>query len=202
MTSTPAPHYHAVDERSTSTLFFAPEIESGLIGLVWREPDRLGTLKRELDPALHFLQPHCRWLLEAIDLAYRELGTADFACVIQVLRELSRLEDVGGLEGANEIYKMAEFVDSPAWNQKLSDRLFTHHLESLKTYAINRQEQPPRSTYLFRSGKATLVPNKVKRSQNSADFIGEAWICGRWYVVGASLALDGSFLNFRFEPKL
>src|ERR1700757_5192333 len=61
------------------TLTYAPEIEAAMLGILWRQPERLAVIKRELDPTVHFVQPALRYLLEAIDLAYRELGAVDFA---------------------------------------------------------------------------------------------------------------------------
>src|ERR1700756_1058313 len=119
---TSASNYHAASE--TSTFLFAPEIENAFMGLVWRQPDRLADVKRQLDPAIHFIQPHLRWILEAIDLAYRELGTVDFASVIQVLRELGRFEDVGGLEGAKDVWMEGDFLCSPIWRSEQTEKLF------------------------------------------------------------------------------
>jgi hypothetical protein len=197
---TSAPNYHGAPPASIPSFLFSPEIETALIGLLWREPDRISIVKRELDPALHFVQPHCRWLLEAIDLAYRELATVDFACVIEVLRELGRLEDVGGLEGANELWNAGEFLNSPVWQAMgKTDALFAEYLRMIKQYAVNRGEQPPRPTYLFIGGKGTLLLDKARVKADH--YTGEVSVAGRWYSVRAEVGSEGEFINLRFEPK-
>jgi hypothetical protein len=204
MNPTPAPFYHQPLQASTepATFLFAPEIETALIAIAWRQPARLALVKRELDPAIHFFQPHLRWLLEAIDLAHRELGTADFASVIQVLRELGRLEDAGGLPGVNAVYEAGEFLASLIWRPEQTETLFALYLELLKTYAINRAADPPRPVYQFTGGKGTLEINKRRQKESDPDYLGEARVCGRSYLVRAWLTNDDSFLNFQLEPKI
>jgi hypothetical protein len=181
------------------TFLFAPEIEQSLVALCFHAPGCIATVYRELDPQIHITQPHLRFILEAIDLAYRELCTADFACVIQVLRELGRLEACGGAPGVNSVFEEYRYGFS---SPEAEEAIFAHYLQMLKTYAISREQTPMPPVYYFVGGKGTLARNKAKRREFEPEFIGEARIYGRWYMVGASLAEDGSFLNFRFEPKL
>lgn len=160
------------------TFYFAPEIEAAIVSVCWHEPDRLATVYRELDPAVHFTQSHCRWLLEAVDLAYRDLGCVNFETVIQVLRETGHLEDCGGLEGANQVYGLEEYGrDDPVRNEKI----FRHYLEMLKTYAVHRSQVPPRPVYAFTAGWLVLHPNKAKISQGGPDALGEGKIAARSY---------------------
>jgi hypothetical protein len=187
--------YHGARQASMT---FAPEIETAAIALCWREPERLAIVKRELDPAVHFIQPALRYLLEAIDLAWRELGTLDFACVIQVLRELGKLEEAGGLEGASDVWREGEFLDSPIWKAGQTEKLLADYLELLKGYALSRQDCS--AFHPFTGGKVTLWLNKVRRWENDPDFIGEARVAGRRYVAKAWNSSDGEFLNIRLEP--
>ena len=187
------------DTEPPPSFLFAHEIETSMIALVWHALDYVATIKRELDPMLHFTQPHLRHLLEAIELSYRELGVADFGSVIQILRELGQFDACGGLLGINAIFEQSRYGFSSPEAEK---EIFTHYLEMLKTYAVNRASDASRPVYHFTGGKGTLTLNKAKRRSSEPEYIGEARICGRWYTVGASPSADGSFLNFRFEPKL
>jgi hypothetical protein len=200
------------NDQAPPTFIFAPEIEQAMVALCFQAPHRVATVYRELDPAVHITRPELRFILEAIDLAYRELGAMDFASVIQVLRELGRLEACGGAPGVNSVfeeYRYGFWKPNPETEQKIfwkpdpeaEEEIFTHYIETLKTYAINRQKDPPQPVYRFTDGKATLVPNKVKRKESDPDFIGEARVHGRSYIAKVWIAIDGSFLNFRFQPK-
>jgi hypothetical protein len=181
------------------SFIFAPEIEQALIASAFQVPERIALIYRELDPALHITQPHLRYILDAVRLAYTELGSTDFASVIQVLREEGKLAECGGLEGVNSVLDQYRYGFS---SPEAAEQIIAHYIEMLKTYALNRQQNPPPPVYRFTGGKGTLNLNKAKRSNFEPDYIGEARICGRPYRVGASPSEDGSFLNFRFEPKL
>jgi hypothetical protein len=169
------------------TFVYAPEIEAALVSTVWHQPEWLATVYRELDPAIHWSQPHLRWLLEAIDLAYRDLGCVNFEVVIQVLRETGHLEDCGGLDGVNQIYGLEEYGREDAVR---NGKIFRHYLEMLKTYAVHRSQVPPRPVYAFTSGSLVLHQNKVKTSQNSPEAIGEGKIAGRSYRTSMWIQTD------------
>jgi DnaB-like helicase N terminal domain len=181
------------------TFLFAPEIEQSLVALCFHDPGCIATVYRELDPQIHITQPHLRFILEAIDLAYRELCTADFASVIQVLREEGKLENCGGAAGVNSVLEGYRYGFS---SPEAAEQIIAHYIETLKVYAINRKKDAPERVYRLTGGIATLALNKAKRRDFEPNYLGEARIAGRWYTVGASPSLDGSFLNFRFEPKL
>jgi hypothetical protein len=187
------------NDQAPPTFIFAPEIEQALVALCFQAPHRVATVYRELDPAIHITRPELRFILEAIDLAYRELGATDFASVIQVLRELGRLAACGGAPGVNSVFEEYRYGFS---SPEAEEAIFAHYLQMLKTYAISREQTPLPPVYYFVGGKGTLALNKAKRREFEPEFIGEARIAGRWYTVGASPSSDGSFLNFRFEPKL
>jgi DnaB-like helicase N terminal domain len=159
------------------TFHFAPEIEQSLVSLCFYAPERIAVLKRELDPQIHFTRPELRHILEAIELAYRELGAkGDFATVICVLRELGRLEDCGAVRGVNAIFEEYRYGFSS--EQALAE-IFAHYIEMLKAYALGRQTAQP--VFRFNRGDITLLPNKLKRSPSSPDFVGEGKVAGRFY---------------------
>jgi hypothetical protein len=160
------------------TFLFAPEIEQSLVSLCFYAPERIAVLKCELDPALHITQPHLRHILEAIELAYRELGASDFASVIQTLRELGRLEDCGGPERVNAVFEEYRYGFS---SEQALEEIFAHYIEMLKAYAQARTNQPPVNVYRFLRGDITLVKNKTRLSDRSPDWIGEGKVAGRTY---------------------
>lgn len=178
------------------TFYFAPEIEAALVSCAWHEPDRLAVVYRELDPAVHLSQPHLRFLMEAIDLAYRDLGCVNFEVVIQVLRETGHLEHCGGLEGANQIYGLeldsygeaARF--SKLCDQVRNEKIFRHYLEMLKIYAVHRSQVPPRPVYVFTKGWLALHQNKIKSSRGAPDALGEGKLAGRSYAAAMWIETD------------
>lgn len=174
------------------TFVYAPEIETAFVSICFHQPERCGVAYRELDPQVHFIQPHLRHILEAIDLAYRELGMADWPSVIQVLREQNRLEACGGLDGINQVY----IAHTPT---PVTGRIFDHYLDLLKDYAVNRKLDPPQKTYKFTDGKGTVVPNKVKRKETDPDELGQAFVAGKAYSV--KVWRSPEFTNFRLYPK-
>jgi hypothetical protein len=182
------------------TFYFAPEIELSVVSECWHAPDRLSVVKRELDPAVHLTQPHLRWILEALDLAYRELGAVNFEIVVQVLREMHHLEDCGGLEGLNEVYKAAAYGRDPVRDQKIFDA----ELAMLKQYAINRKVDPPHPPDFFTRGQLVLYPNKTKHFDSQPDATGEGKIGGRCYRATAWLESDQhgqEFFKVSLTPK-
>jgi hypothetical protein len=158
------------------TFQFAPEIEQSVVSLCFYAPERIAVLKRELDPQVHITRPELRHILEAIELAYRELGMSDFATVICVLRELGHLEDCGEVRGVNAIFEEYRYGFSS--EQALAE-IFAHYIEMLKAYALGRQST--QSVFRFNRGDITLLPNKLKRSPASPDFVGEGKVAGRCY---------------------
>jgi hypothetical protein len=180
-----------------TTFCFAPEIEQALVSLCFYAPERIATLKRELDLAVHITQPHLRFVLEAIELAYRELGASDFACVIQTLRELGRLEDCGGADGVNQIFEQYRYGVS---SKEALEKIFAHYIEMLQAYALGRERQSSMPHFHFTGGKGTTTLNKVKRSNRDPDEIGAAVVAGKHYSV--KLWREAEFTNLRLAPKL
>jgi hypothetical protein len=184
-----------------TTFQFAPEIEQAVVSLCFYAPQRIGTLKRELDLAVHFTQPHLRFVLEAIELAYREFGTSDFAGVIRVLREFSTLEDCGGTQGVNAVF---EQYRSGFSCPQAEEKIFRHYIAMLKAYALGRANQPPVAVYRFARGDLTLVKNHAKINDSAPEWIGEGKVAGRAYRVSAFSNHDKngqSVLSISLCPK-
>jgi hypothetical protein len=196
------------DDQAPPTFIFAPEIEQALVALCFQAPHRVATVYRELDPAIHITRLELRFILEAIDLAYRELCTADFACVIQILRELGHLEACGGAPGVNAVfeeYRYGFWKPNPETEQKIfwkpdpeaEEEIFAHYIEMLKGYALGRKNNEP--VYRFNRGDLKLVPNKAKRSYSAPGFIGEGKVAGRLYRAAAWRSAEG--LSISLIPK-
>jgi len=174
---------------------FAPEIEQSLVSLCFYAPERIATLKRELDPKVHFTDPKLRFILEAIELAYRELGTNDFASVIQTLRELGRLDACGGPSGVNAIFEEYRYgFSSPQAQQEI----FDHYLDMLKRYAVARSSNT--NLLFFNRGDLVLTLNKAKATPRSPDYIGNGKVAGKPYSATAYQSKDGN-LSVSLLPK-
>jgi hypothetical protein len=132
-----------------------------------------------------------RFILEAIDLAYRELCcTADFASVVTVLREQGQLEACGGLSGLNSVFEQYRYGFSSSEGEQ---EIFIHYIEMLKAYALGRDKNQP--VYRFNRGTIHLVPNKTKHSESAPDYVGEGKIAGRAYRVAEWVNSQGHFLS-------
>jgi hypothetical protein len=177
-----------MEHTSPQTFLFAPEIEQTIVSLLWHQPDRLPGFMRDLDPAVHITQPHLRKILEAISVAWGELGAdLDWPIVIQIIRELGHFEDCGGLEGLDEVYRAAEYGYS---DRVLADQIFGHYLQMLRHYAQNRQADPPRKPDFFTRGALRLFPNKNKKSDSAPDAVGDGKIAGKLYSASAWIESD------------
>jgi hypothetical protein len=156
---------------------YAPEIEAEVVSECWHAPERIAELRRAINPEVHLLQAHLRRILEAIEHCYAQFADVSFLTVIQVLRETGRIEDVGGLDGANEIYKIAAYDRDEGRCQSI----FTHEVEMLKHYAQNRAQTPPVRLDFFTRGQLVLTWNKLKEFPSQPDAIGGGKIAGRHY---------------------
>jgi hypothetical protein len=179
---------------------FAAEIELCMVSLLWHEPERCALFYRELDPAVHILQRHLRLICQAINLAYAELNCADWATVVECVRELGYLEEVGKLEGLNTVYEAMQYRG----DKSNTDAIFSHYIECLKEYARARKSDPPRSVHMFTGGKFCMRENKNKRAGNSPDSVGEGRIAGRCYEARGwrKTASDGQpFYDITLDQK-
>jgi hypothetical protein len=169
------------------TCYFAPEIEQSVVSLLWHEPERLAGFYRDFDLGLHIGQIHLHIILDAINQAYGELGTTDFATVAQIVRELGKLTTIGGLDGLNQVYTAQLYGRE---DRSRTDKIWTEYLRLLRYYAQNRKQDPPRQTDFFTKGWLKLYPNKTKYSELSPDATGTGKIAGRTYLATARLELD------------
>jgi DnaB-like helicase N terminal domain len=171
----------------SATFHFAPEYEQSLVSLCFYAPERIAVLKRELDPQVHFTRPELRHILEAIELAYGELGERDFAPVIQTLRELGHLEDCGGPSAVNAIFEEYRYGFS---SPQAQEEIFNHYLDMLKRYALARSNNT--NVLFFNRGDLLLSPNKAKQNPRSPDYIGNGKVAGKPYSATAYQSKDGN----------
>jgi hypothetical protein len=169
------------------TFHFAPEIEQLLVSLCFYAPERIALLKRQLDPKVHITRPELRFILEAIELAYGELGSRDFASVIQTLRELARLDDCGGPTGVNAVFEEYRYGFS---SPQAEGEIFDHYVDMLKRYAVARSSNT--NLLFFNRGDLLLTPNKAKQSPRSPDYIGNGKVAGKPYWATAFQSKDGN----------
>jgi hypothetical protein len=186
-------------------LLFAPEIEASLVSMCWHEPERVALVYRQLDPAIHLVQPHLRLVLEAINIAYGQLGSADWASVVQVVREGGQFEECGGLEGLNALYDLRAY----GRDQARDEVIFSDYLQMLKHYARNRAQEPPRKADYFTGGHLDFYLHKAndpakEPGLGNPDLIGEGKVAGKIYLGSAWTERDAKgqkFLKIRLMPK-
>jgi hypothetical protein len=179
---------------------WAIEIEVATVSTIWHQPELCAEFLRVCDPLVHLTQPHLRIILEAIGIAYGELNAADWATVVEVVRELGQFEEVGGLEGLNAVYSATEFNPDPVFRQRVSDPIFKDHVKLLQEYARHRQMDPPCPVHWFSGGKANLYLNKTKRQPTDPDYLGSAKVRGQNYRVRGWLGLDRQSVNLALDP--
>lgn len=165
---------------------YSPEIETATASMLWHHPDWLAQFLREHDPDVVFFQPHVRRIVQAINIAYSELGLADWPDVVQVIRELGAYEEVGGLDGLSALY--AAVVPT-----EFDRRCFGHYCDMLKRYAIAREHQV--RLYRFVRGDFLLEPNRLKRGPNGPDYVGTGRFGGRLYRVAGFAHTQGIRLS-------
>jgi DnaB-like helicase N terminal domain len=176
--------------RRVHVSYYAAEVESALVTLLWHEPDLLGATLRQLDPEAHFVVPAHRWILEAIRIVYGDQGCCDFALVVQVLRELGLLEDCGGLQGLNALY-------AQNWGYV---SLLDEYISVLKEYAIQRGVDPCKPVYRYVGGHGTITLNKLKTKDIHPDYTGILKLSGRNYALSGWNA-GGDSIELKAVPK-
>src|SRR5215469_2939882 len=94
----------AVDTRP-----YAPAIQRATVSLAWHFPhDVLPLVLRHLDPAVHFPEPFCADLLEALNFVLSELNTTDWPTVVDCLRQQHKLHENEQLATINEIFSLPQ----------------------------------------------------------------------------------------------
>ncbi len=183
------------DDESPMTFNFAPEIEDATISIIWHEPERLAEFLRHFDPDVHLAQAHCRIILEAVILAFGELGASDFPTVMQVVRELDRLEECGNVEGLNRVYSCVEA------NLPNTDKIYAHYLDMLRIYARHRKTQHQGNMCLFTGGRALVKRNSLKSKPYEPDYVGDARVRGRNYSIRGWDAGSDEGVTLTLEPR-
>lgn len=151
--------------------YYSPEVEEALVTLVWHKSELLGRVLQQIDPSVHIMQDHLRFILEAIQLSQDMYGATDFATVVQALRDDNRFEACGELLGLDAIFNRNYGYES----------LLSYYIELLKTYAAKRQTGSSEPVVIFSGGKGTLHLNKDKDNDKDPDYIGQAFIRARKY---------------------
>lgn len=175
------------------TFYFSPEIEDSLLSLLWHKPERMSDFLKECDPRVHLLQVHCQIMTEAINLTYADHGNATWANVVQTVREMGRMDEMGGLEGLNRIYSIHEPTEH-------SNMFIDDYIKSLKEYANNRHQATPLETFISTGGIGTLDRNKCKTKVWQPDYIGEMRVRGFKYLASLEVCKGGEFVNIRCKP--
>jgi len=177
------------------TFYFAHEIETALVAMCLSDPDLLPTVLAQLDPALHFTQAPLRQVLEALNIAVRELGLCDLPTLSIVLRELGHLEAIGGKEGLAQLYELYRY----GWSSKeAQNAIFAHYLDMLKRYALARASNVP--VFYFNRGDITLSPNKARANPRSPHYLGSGKVAGRLYSASTYQTQNG-ILSVSLLPK-
>lgn len=184
-----------MNSNSIESFIYAREIEQGLVSLCFYDPERLAIVYQKLDPALAITQPHLRHILEAIKLAYCELGATDFPSVITVLREEGQLEACGGLDGVNQVLEAYRY---PAKSPLVEERIFAHYLDMLARYAVGRANNMP--VFFYNRGDLLLKLNKCHQFQRSPHYLGQGKVNGRLYTASAYQDSEGT-LSVSLLPK-
>jgi hypothetical protein len=172
---------------------YSAEIETACASLLWHHPEWLAQFLREHDPQVVFFQPHLRQVVEAVNIAYGEVGLADWPTVVKVVRELDAYRQCGELDGLNEIYSAA----LPT-SLDLDARCFAHYCDMLRRYASARGHQV--RLFCFVRGDFILEPNPSKKSDCAPDWVGTGKFSGRLCKALAYRAAGGHLLRLAIYP--
>lgn len=182
---------------------WAHEIETDLVLMVWRQPERIADLLRQFDPRTHLGQLHLRYLLEAIELSFSELSAVDFATVAETLRELGKLEECGGTQGLAELWRQSDYSVAALVGEgqvrERQDKIFNYCLETLRTYAARREAGGHYTLARFSGGSGRLEPNRLRRSEREPGFKGLVRIAGKLYRAAGYVQSDGA-IDVRYVP--
>jgi hypothetical protein len=152
--------------------YYAPEVETALVSLVWRHPEYLEPVLRELDPETHFVQPHCRHILKAVQLVFTQLGATDWSSIVQALREQKLLEETGNLVLLDEVF-----------TYDACGSLLNYYIDLLKDYAKQRKADPTQPVYRFTGGRIQLQTNPHWGDEGDPDYFGVGFVAGKKYNV-------------------
>jgi len=126
--------------RISDTLSWAEEVERALLAILWWHPLLIGLVRRELDPSIHLTLPKHRYILEAIEIAFREIGDVTWETVVQVILEIPKaFDECGGKEGLNEVYTDQGHYPSGPRNP---EPIVAEYIRFLKACAIQQESIP------------------------------------------------------------
>src|SRR5215467_8141404 len=80
----------AMTQEIDVTLRWGVEVERALLAILWWHAYLIGLVRRELDPNIHLTLPKHRYILEAIEIAFREIGDVTWETVVQVILEIPK----------------------------------------------------------------------------------------------------------------
>lgn len=176
------------------TNYFSTEIEEAAVSMLWRNKDYCAQFLRDCNPLTHLQSPPLRTLVHAINLSQSELGATDFAGVVQTVRELGAMDELGGLDELNRIYAIVEPTHC-------SSQLFPEYVRLLKMYADNRAITPLKPLYAFTGGQGRAYINLDKtKGKYIPDYSGPVQFQGQIYKISLNVAQKGEFVNVRIEP--
>ena len=168
--------------------YYSPEVEEAVVTLCWHQPQLLGKVLRVIDPKVHILQEHLRFILEALQLNADLLGEADFTTVVQALREAGQFEACGELVGLEALFSKNYGYET----------LLDYYLELLKLYAAKRRDRVAGQVVVFSGGKGTIALNKEKHDAKDPDYVGRAFIRGRKYRIVGWTGKDKEDIHFYY----
>jgi hypothetical protein len=183
---------------------WSTEIEEATLSILWHQPQRLKYFLQECDPAVHFHEPHSKIIFDAIGQVHQEVGPVSFEDMVLCLREYRQLDNVGGKDSLNRIYALYQPTGLPDAFYKTDsariDKILSHHVSLLKTYAVAREFEPPREVHQYLGGKGCAYKNKAKRKGWQADYIGPAYVRGVKYQMSLNVDPQAEFINVKLEP--
>jgi len=182
--------------RISDTLSWAEEVERALLAILWWHPLLIGLVRRELDPSIHLTLPKHRYILEAIEIAFREIGDVTWETVVQVILEIPKaFDECGGKEGLNEVYTDQGHYPSGPRNP---EPIVAEYIRFLKACAIQRGIDPTKPVLHYTVGWGFLRRNKLAISSQHPVATGNAHFLGH-YLRLAGWPDGDEQMKLRFE---
>jgi hypothetical protein len=159
----------------STTLRWAKEFERSLVSICWWCPEYLGQVRRELDPSVHFTLPCHGLVLQAIEIAYRELGDVTWETVVQVVSEIGGFQECGEKPGLNDIFTNENHYP---WGPRNPAVFVPEYIRLLKECAIIRKIDPTKPVPHYTVGWGSLRRNKLAISSQHPVATGNAHFLG------------------------
>jgi hypothetical protein len=158
----------------SATLHWAVEIERSLLAILWWLPEFIGLVRRELDPSIHFTLPCHRHILEAISIAYSEIGDVTWETVVQAILEMpGAFDECGGKEGLNEV-----FTDEGHYpfGPRNPEPIVAEYIRVLKNCAIQRGIDPTKPVLHYTVARGILQLNKLATKPEHPTITGKIYV--------------------------